>query len=95
MNNLLLQPQIGEAVKVKNKLYLVLDVKQNRLFCREFQFTKQGQFKDYQDYNFPLSLCNPTNKRDKKIINEQRIKASMQQQSYSAIRSNHLQNLVC
>ncbi len=95
MNNLQVSPKIGEAVKIKDKLYLVIGIQTNRIFCREFKFTKQGQFKYYQDYNFPLTLCNKPNRKDKEIINKQRIKASFEQKPYSSIRSTSLKKLVC
>lgn len=95
MNNLQVKPKIGEAIKVKDKLYLVLEIQQNRIFCREFKFTKQGQFQYYQDYNFPLTICNKPNRKDREIIDRQRIKASFEQKPYSAIRSSYLKNLVC
>lgn len=94
MNNLKLQPQVGDAVKVKNKLYVVLDIQQNRIFCREFQFNKTGQFKDYQDYNFPINACKKVNKKDAQWINQQRVKASIQRKPYATMRSNYVEHLV-
>lgn len=34
---------IGDVVKVKGKLYLVFDIRDSRIFCRLFRFTKTGR----------------------------------------------------
>ncbi len=94
MNNSTKKISVGDAVKVKDKVYLVLDIQYNRVFCRQFKFTKQGKFRYYQDYNFPLTACYPVNRRDQQLINQQRIKASIQRKPYSAIRSNYVQHLI-
>lgn len=85
---------IGDVVKVKNRLYLVFDIKNNRIFCRHFRFTKKGRFQYYQDYNFAMSLCKLANMKERQIIHQQRIEASIQRKPFSPINNNYFNHLV-
>lgn len=85
---------IGDAITVKGKLYLVFDIRNNRIFCRYFKFTKKGNFQYYQDYNFAMNICTLANKKEKQIIDEQRIQATIQQKSFSPISTNYIHHLI-
>ena len=85
----------GGAVKVRGKTYLILNVTSERILCRQFQFTKKGRFKHYQDYNFPISACTLGNIRDEKLIHEQRMQAILQRTTYSAVRDSCFRSLIC
>ncbi|MGI0481334.1 hypothetical protein ACN4EE_11145 [Geminocystis sp. CENA526] len=85
---------IGDAITVKGKLYLVFDIKNNRIFCRHFRFTKKGRFQYYQDYNFALNMCKLANRKERQIINEQRIQATIQRKPFSPISDNYTRHLV-
>jgi len=85
---------IGDVVKVKGKLYLVFNIRDNRIFCRQYRFTKQGRFQYYQDYNFALNMCKLANLKEKHIINEQRKQASIQRKPFSPIASNYIHHLI-
>jgi hypothetical protein len=95
MNDQQVKFTVGGAVKVRGKTYLVLDVMPERLLCRQFQFTKGGRFKHYQDYNFPIFACTPGQIRDEELINEQRIQAILQRKPYSPIRETCFSSLIC
>ncbi len=86
--------KVGGAVKVKGKIYLVLDISDERIMCRRFYFTKSGRFRFYQDYNFPLFICTPGNREDDELINHQRIQAIIQRKPHSAIRDTCFENLI-
>ncbi|MTF38905.1 hypothetical protein [Cyanobacterium aponinum] len=88
------QIHIGDAVKVKGKLYLVWDIKGNHIFGRQFTFTKTGRFQHYQDRIFSVNICQLANQKEKQIINEQRKQASIQQKSYSPIGDNYTYHLI-
>lgn len=86
--------KVGGPVKVKDKVYLVLHITDERILCRQFYFTKSGRFRFYQDYNFPVFICTPGKKEDEELINQQKIQAIMQRKPYSAIRDTCFQNLI-
>lgn len=88
------QINIGDAVKVKGKLYLVWDIKENHIFGRQFRFTKTGRFQYYQDRIFSANICQLANQKEKQIINEQRKQASLQRKPYSPIADNYSRHLV-
>ena len=85
---------IGDVVKVKGKLYLVFDVRDSRIFCRLFRFTKTGRFQYYQDYNFPINICQLGNIKERQIIYEERRQASIQRKPYSPISANYIHHLI-
>ena len=95
MDNLPTKFKIGDAVEVKGKVYLVVQIQQHRVLCRQFQFSNQGQFEHYQDYNFPLDICQSVKFKDRQQIERQRIKASIQGKPYSAIRFNYIKHPIC
>jgi hypothetical protein len=84
----------GDAIKVKGEVYLVFDIKENQIFCRKYRFTKTGRFQYYQDYTFAFNRCQLANQKEKQIINEQRIQASLQRKPYSPIADNYVQHLI-
>ncbi|BAQ65277.1 hypothetical protein [Geminocystis sp. NIES-3709] len=94
MNPQEIKINIGDVVKVKGRLYLVFDIRNNRIFCRHFRFTKKGHFQHYQDYNFAQNLCRLANVKERQIINEQRIQASIQRKPFSPISTNYINHLV-
>ncbi|NCO75985.1 MAG: hypothetical protein GW795_05650 [Cyanobacteria bacterium] len=94
MNNQEPKINIGDTVKVKGKLYLVFDIKINRIFCRQFRFTKKGRFQYYQDYNFPLNICQLANLKEKQIIYEERKQASIQRKPFSPIATKYINHLI-
>ena len=94
MNELEKKIKIGDTVKVRGKLYLVFDIKNNRIFCRHFRFNKKGNFQYYQDYNFPMNICKLANLKERQTVNEQRIQASIQRKPLSPISSNYINHLV-
>lgn len=94
MKNSQIKFKIGNAIKVKGKIYLVLDITANRIICRKFEFTKAGRFKYYQDYNFPIVACNLANRQEEKLINEQKMQAILQRSTYSAIRETCCEYLI-
>ena len=85
---------IGDAIKVKGKLYLVFDIKASQIFCRQYRFSKTGRFQYYQDHTFAFNCCQLANQKEKQIINEQRIQASLQRKPYSPIADNYVQHLI-
>jgi hypothetical protein len=85
---------IGGVVKVKGKLYLVFNVTDSRIFCRLFRFTKTGRFQYYQDYNFPINICQLANLKERQIIYEERRQASIQRKPYSSISANYIHHLI-
>ena len=89
-----LQIQIGDAIKVKGKIYLVYDIKENYIFCRQYRFSKTGRFQYYQDYSFAFNRCQLANQQEKQAINEQRIQASLQRKPYSPIADNYVRHLI-
>lgn len=85
---------IGDVVKVKGKLYLVYDITDGRILGRLFRFTKTGRFQYYQDYNFPINICQLANLKEKQIIYEERKQASIQRKPYSPISTNYIHHLI-
>ncbi len=85
---------IGDAIKVKGKIYLVFDIKEGQIFCRRYRFTKTGRFQSYQDHTFAFNRCQLANQKEKQMINEQRIQASLQRKPYSPIADNYVQHLI-
>ena len=89
-----IQINIGDAIKVKGKVYFVFDIKENYILCRQYRFTNTGRFQYYQDYSFALNRCQLANQKEKQMINEQRIQASIQRKPYSPIADNYVQHLI-
>jgi hypothetical protein len=85
---------VGDVVKVKNKLYLVFGIRDNRAFCRLFRFTKTGGFQCYEDYNFPVNICQLSSTKEQQIIYEKRRQASIQRKPYSPILANYIHHLI-
>ncbi len=85
---------IGDAIKVKREIYLVVDIKENHSFCRRYIFNKKGRFQYYQDYTFPLHSCYLANPTERQIIDQQRIQASLQRKPYSPIADNYVKHLI-
>lgn len=85
---------IGDAITVKGKLYLVFDIRNSRIFCRHFRFTKTGRFQYYQDYNFAINICKLADRKQRQIINEQRIQATIQRKTFSPISANYINHLI-
>ena len=94
MNQSTQQINIGDAIKVKGKIYFVFDVRKNYLLCRQYLFSKTGRFQRYQDHSFALSKCQLANPQEKQTINEQRIQASIQRKPYSPIADNFEKHLI-
>lgn len=94
MNEIERKINIGDAITVKGKLYLVFDIRNNRIFCRHFRFTKKGRFQYYQDYNFAMNICKLADRKQKQIINEQRIQATIQRKPFSPISANYIHHLI-
>ena len=88
------QIQAGDAIKVKGKIYLVYDINENYLFCRQYKFSTTGRFQYYQDHCFALPRCQLANQQEKQRINEQRIQASLQRKTYSPIADNYVRHLI-
>lgn len=88
------QINIGDVVKVRGKLYLVFDMIDTRIFCRLFRFTKTGRFQYYQDYIFPLNICQLGNTKERQIIYEERRQASIQRKPYSTMSVNYIHHLI-
>ena len=85
---------VGDAVKIKDKIYLVFEIRENHLFCRHYLFTKTGRFQSYQDCSFPIDECQLANEKEKQNINEDRIRATLQRRPYSPIADNYVRHLI-
>ena len=85
---------IGDAIKVQGKTYLVFDIREKHLFCRRYLFSKAGRFQSYQDYSFALDQCQLANEKERQTINEDRIRATLQRKPYSPIADNYDKHLI-